>query len=720
MAGGPAGAKGGNSLSGYGILFRGVHQVVQGTALGVAVTFGIGDTAAAHARQPDIPKPKLSAALHRSTAVERILSLDRGGPPAPMAPQTAIMPRAATPPDFVSAVPKPPAVAVQAQREPPFLLAWDAPVAATADRSVGVVPPPVFDPGDASAPGVASKFPAFTADVAAEPWLGDAGARRSAQIVHAATPLKRRDDPLPAAATAMPVAAEAAHAPIAAFDLPVPGIAAAEGVRAVPSRRRTKAAGFAIAGAKRPGRKPSAGKIKFPAFDPDVSTAPWLGDVGARRAALVARSGDGSSLSAIANGCRFSRPDDRPLPGSAADEASADGDDGPTIAPADAAPTEDADGADGQASEADVLPVATLSRGGIAFSGGYSSIEGPVASIKIARTNIGAPGRDITASARYSKVQSLLELGVADADFMGSKMSIAPTFFYSRSSATGFDKDIRSSLFRQTARGVNVYLGRPLAHGFRVAANYRFSDEDFLIRQRNALCDVGLHGVSFCNAIGRSTSSVLSVALSLDRRDSAIDPARGFQLRVTQDIAGPGGTTRYLRMRAGGTFYHRLGGNIGVSIGLEGGVMRSFDDRSVPLFDRFYIGGNSMRGFDLRGMGPKVIPVAAAVGQTTAVGGKAYYVGRLEMSFRLDGTVRGIGATPSVFVDAGSVFGVAKADVGPGERLIGNSAEPRVAVGIGVSFNAGPGKLRFNLAHPVVRQEGDRAKPFSISFGTAF
>ena len=78
------------------------------------------------------------------------------------------------------------------------------------------------------------------------------------------------------------------------------------------------------------------------------------------------------------------------------------------------------------------------------------------------------------------------------------------------------------------------------------------------------------------------------------------------------------------------------------------------------------------------------------------------------------------GVSPSVFVDAGSVFGASKSELIAGERLIGNSAKPRVAVGFGLAFNAGPGKLRFNIAQPVVRQDGDRSKKFSISLGTAF
>ncbi|WP_422060504.1 BamA/OMP85 family outer membrane protein [Sphingopyxis sp.] len=380
----------------------------------------------------------------------------------------------------------------------------------------------------------------------------------------------------------------------------------------------------------------------------------------------------------------------------------------------------EADPASGQAKEGDLLTLQTLSRGGLAVSGGYSSIEGPVGSVKLSRTNIGKPGRDITLSGRYSKVQALMELGASDTNFAGSGFAIAPTFFYSRSKAVGFDDDVNSSLFVQTARGGNFYLGRPLKRGLRFAANYRYSDEDFVIRRKNAACDASVHGSVFCNALGHSTGSVLSLALSLDRRDSALDPKRGFQLRVSQDIAGPGGTTRFVRYRAGGTYYRRLSGNIDLSAGLEGGYMKGYDGRDVPLFDRFYIGGNTMRGFDLRGLGPKVVPVGAAPGQATAIGGRAYYVGRVELSFHLSGDVNRFAVTPSIFVDAGSVFGARKSELAPGEALIGNSATPRVAVGLGLSFNVAPGKLRFNVAQPVKRQNGDRSKILSISFGTAF
>jgi hypothetical protein len=750
----------GRGLSGYGILFRGVHQAVQGTALGVAVIFGIGETTPLYAREPAILQSAPHPVLRQSTAMARVLVLSEGPPRDRDLPVTATMARTAGSDGPFAAVPivsetgktdwpvARPVAEQDAQLRAAPVVDWDAPLpsplAATPKAdAVDTASPPASAPEASHAVAAHRPFPAFVADVSAAHWFDDRGAQRQSLIARSADgsesgqwgchdcrdaggkAASRKRPPLAipsaggvasakatkrsraprAAAKSVPVRLEPLFsarfppsAPITTFDAPALPTDMVHLACVVAAQNRMGPPCFAVGGAIRTSRKARAAMSRFPAFDPDVSTAPWLGDPGSRRAALAMRP-DASKLGEPAG--------DREGAGEGDAEAV------PDIATG-------IDGADGQANETDLLAIKTLPRGGLAFSGGYSSLEGPIGTVKIARTNIGAPGRDITASVRYSKIQRLAEFGVADANFMGSKLSVAPTFFYSRSTAVGFDEQEKSSVFRQTARGVNLYLGKPIGRGLRVAANYRYSDEDFLIRQKNAQCDVGLHGSPFCNALGQSTSSVVSVSLSLDRRNSTVDPTRGFQLRVTQDLAGPGGTTRYARTRVGGTFHHRLSGNFDVSLGVEGGLMKPIGGREIPLFDRFYIGGNSMRGFDLRGIGPKVVPLTAPAGLTTAVGGRAYYVGRLEVSFRLEGAMDRFGVSPSLFVDAGSVFGASKAELLPGERLIGNSAKPRVAVGLGLAFNAGPGKLRFNLAKPVVRQEGDRSKTFSIALGTAF
>lgn len=683
---------------------------MQGTALGVAATFGLGEAVTLDAPDPAIFEPPMPPPAGPDIQPARIAkaSLDRAA--AAVSGTSARRRDRREPPAAVALRPLPDgqgqgaAVAAAAAARPGGTEPRYAglAVAAADDRQDALSPPPGLDFGPAPAPGAVAEAsmdrPAAMA-IGSGVFAVVGGLPPGGRMAESA-PSPDPNFPLPLVLIDPAGGRGAASLPTAPADIPF-AVAGEREASAVGDGLPRGSAAFADL-FESAGRDSAAAAGAFPAFG-DGAAAPWIGAAGAQRQALIDHAGLERTVS------------DRAGDADAGNPAAPDPDDATDGTGAATAAT-----ADGQAREGDLLSLQTLSRGGLALSGGYSSIEGPIGSIKIARTNIGAPGRDITASARYSKVQMVAEFGVSDSNFIGSKIAVAPTFFYSRSSAVGFDKTATSSLFRQTARGINLYIGRPLDRGLRVAANYRFSDEDFLIRRKNALCDVGLHGSPFCNALGRSTSSVISISLSLDRRDSAVDPTRGFQLRVTQDIAGPGGTTRYVRLRTSGSFHRRLSGNLDVSLGLEGGYMKGFDGRDIPLFDRFYIGGNSMRGFDLRGLGPKVIPTGAAAGQTTAIGGSAYYVGRLELSTRVGGPTDRFGVSPSVFVDAGSLFGAKRSELLADEQLIGNSAKPRVAVGVGVSLNVAPGKLRFNVARPVVRQRGDRARTFSITFGTAF
>ena len=73
-------------------------------------------------------------------------------------------------------------------------------------------------------------------------------------------------------------------APITAFDLPALPADMVNLACVVAAQNRMGPPCFAIGGATRTGRKAAATMRKFPAFDADVSTAPWLGDAGSRRA----------------------------------------------------------------------------------------------------------------------------------------------------------------------------------------------------------------------------------------------------------------------------------------------------------------------------------------------------------------------------------------------------------------------------------------------------
>jgi outer membrane protein insertion porin family len=129
-------------------------------------------------------------------------------------------------------------------------------------------------------------------------------------------------------------------------------------------------------------------------------------------------------------------------------------------------------------------------------------------------------------------------------------------------------------------------------------------------------------------------------------------------------------------------------------------------------------------------------------------------MGRVELEFPSNSTFRNFGLRPSAFVDVGSVFSLTPPELinntptclptgtttgGPvpvpstgacatgyilnsgfREFFQGNSAKPRLAVGVGVNWNSPFGPLRIDIAKALLTQEGDDTKLFSFNVGTQF
>jgi outer membrane protein insertion porin family len=251
-----------------------------------------------------------------------------------------------------------------------------------------------------------------------------------------------------------------------------------------------------------------------------------------------------------------------------------------------------------------------------------------------------------------------------------------------------------------------------------------------------------------------------------------IHPTRGVRLTLSEDFAGLGGDVKYIRSSLNATKYHSFGGGWIFSAHGEGGYIAPLQKSPGPgqdavrLTDRFFDPG--LRGFDIRGIGPRVfrIPYNADgtlqdldvnKGVTDALGGRAYYMGRLELEVPVSSGIKSMGLRPTAFVDVGSLWKVTAPElidaveictpidstgglttklrapgdpacdpavyaVSPGfkEVFLGNSAKPRLSIGVGVNWTSPFGPLRIDLAKALLKQKGDDTKLFSFNVGTQF
>ncbi len=201
--------------------------------------------------------------------------------------------------------------------------------------------------------------------------------------------------------------------------------------------------------------------------------------------------------------------------------------------------------------------------------------------------------------------------------------------------------------------------------------------------------------------------SILTQNLTWDRRDSRFDPTEGFIVGLSNDLAGLGGDTRFLKSTVNGTYYYPLFEKVTLSVGGEAGYINGLD-QDTNVSDRFIVGGANFRGFEAGGLGPRDLP------SDDAIGGTKYYIGTVEVAFPI-GLPEEFGVRGRWFVDVGSLW---DADNAPGN--IKDDHQLRASTGPGLSWDSPFGPLRVDLGFPIAKDDEDKTELFSFSFGTQF
>jgi outer membrane protein insertion porin family len=412
--------------------------------------------------------------------------------------------------------------------------------------------------------------------------------------------------------------------------------------------------------------------------------------------------------------------------------------------------------------------------GSLQLSAGFSSLERFIFSFSIEERNFRGRAQQLRLSANISSYSRSIEAGFTE------------PYLFDRNLAMGFDifrRDLnsfrygtnndRQTTYEQTTTGFQIRAGTAITEFWSAQLRYGlsvdevsldeslfFSDPDGVTGPLPPECDPLKAGRFLCEAIGTNTTSSIGYSLVNDTLDNRLRPSSGQRLILSQDFAGLGGSVKYLRTRINYDRYWRLPANFILNIGGEAGNIIGWGGEEVRLVDRFYLGEPRFRGFGIRGVGPRIIRLGYdKVTDTTAavedrisddsIGGRNYYLGRVEVEVPLGSGGRELGLRPSIFMDVGALWGVPTPDLitkdentvvetcappvgtnppvcvkntDPGfvEIFQGDSASPRVSIGVGVSWNSPFGPFRFDLAKALKKVEGDDTQIFQFNVGTQF
>ncbi|MDP7324717.1 MAG: outer membrane protein assembly factor BamA [Qipengyuania citrea] len=343
--------------------------------------------------------------------------------------------------------------------------------------------------------------------------------------------------------------------------------------------------------------------------------------------------------------------------------------------------------------EANVEEQAT---GELQLSAGFSSLESFILAGSIRQRNFRGRGQTVGLSLNYSRYSKSAQVSFSEPYVFDRNISAGVDIYRRDTNSFNFRNNERNTTFEQSTTGLQVRAGVPLTEYVSAIGSYTFNyddvslDEGLYFSDRDgdgiATCDPILASRYLCEAIGERTSSIIGLTFNYDTLNSRLRPSRGETVSWTTEFAGLGGDVKYVRSRARAAKYWPVGAGFIFSVTGEGGWIRSLEDNSVAgqddvrLTDRYFLGEPQMRGFDIRGVGPRIVRLqylnddgddaTPLVPQTIeealasdqrvddALGGKAYYLGRAELEIPLGSGAREMGLRPSIFLDVGSLFSV--------------------------------------------------------------
>lgn len=336
--------------------------------------------------------------------------------------------------------------------------------------------------------------------------------------------------------------------------------------------------------------------------------------------------------------------------------------------------------------------------GELSLSAGFSSIENFIFQGSIKQRNFRGLGQELRTNISYSSYSKSAEIGFTEPYLFDRSIAISGDIFRRDLNSFNFFNNQRNTTYEQATTGAQIRVGVPINEYLYFQGRYGISQDDISLDRNTfftdpdgtgplpAACDPILAGRFLCDAIGNRLTSSIGYTLLYDNRDNRIRPTRGQSFGISQDFAGLGGSVKYIKTRVNADKYWRLfGTNFVLGLSAEGGYIHPLENRGskalgiddVRLTDRFYLGEPQMRGFDIRGIGPRVqritfnpelqsgvvvnVPVLERNRiQDDAIGGRFYYLGRAEVQIPLGSGAKELGLRPSVFMDVGSVFGVTK------------------------------------------------------------
>jgi outer membrane protein insertion porin family len=350
--------------------------------------------------------------------------------------------------------------------------------------------------------------------------------------------------------------------------------------------------------------------------------------------------------------------------------------------------------------------------GQLSFSAGYSSIDKVVADVAITQTNFRGRGENLGLRVSAGSLQQQIDLSFNEPHFLNRDLQGGWDIFAQRYDFT------QQASYITTSVGGTFHVAFPLSQTSLLTTRYTIRTDDVLVNSTYCAPGALLVSLVLCQQVGSYVTSSVGYTIGFDHRNDAQNPSRGFYLNVSQDVAGFGGTVHYVKSDVRGGLYHGFNKDLILSFTGDVGYIDGWNGDTVRITDRLYLGGDTFRGFQIAGVGPRDTQFG------DALGGKFSAVGTVELTIPTK-LPEQYGIHVALFSDFGTLGILDRAN-----KINSNTNQPLTAVvddlnlrataGISVFWKSPLGPLRFDFSRIIKRDYYDRTELFRFSTSTRF
>ena len=299
-------------------------------------------------------------------------------------------------------------------------------------------------------------------------------------------------------------------------------------------------------------------------------------------------------------------------------------------------------------------------------------------------------------------------------DARSYNLSFTEPYFLGYRLAAGFDifrsQTSSERYYDYSEQGVTLRVTAPITEDLATTFRYTYKQIDY---DGEGNWETGLSApYRALVEHGEFVQSSVSQTLTYNTLDSNTLAREGIYATLTHEYAGIGGDSEYYKIYGRGRYFHLLSDEADIigSVALGAGHVVPTGD-NLYVFDQFQLGGRLVRGFENKGIGPRMA-------NGDPLGGTTYFTASAEVTFPMPAFPEDFGLRAALFADAGTLYGN---DVDlRGETAEGTSMAWRASVGAGIQWASPFGSIRFDYAIPVVKEDFDETQEFRFSMANQF